>query len=148
MKVNELMTRDVCVCTPEETIGDCAAAMARNDIGALLVAENNLLIGMVTDRDIALRAVAEGKGPATPVREVLTREVQYCYEDQDIERVASGMGVAKVRRVPVLTREKRLVGMLSLADVARAAGATAAGAMAEVSQLGGPHSQSAELEKT
>jgi CBS domain-containing protein len=65
MRAGEAMTRDVCVCAPEEAIRDCAAAMARNDIGALPVAENNLLVGMVTDRDIAVRAVAAGKGPDT-----------------------------------------------------------------------------------
>lgn len=136
------MTRDVCVCGPEETIRDCAAAMARNDIGALPVAENNLLVGMVTDRDIAVRAVAAGKGPDTSVRDVLSREVLYCFEDQDLEHIAKSMGVAKVRRVPVLTRENRVAGMLSLGDVALRAPEVAAAAVVNVSKRGGPHSQS------
>src|SRR5262249_38738146 len=77
MRVSEAMTRDVCVCGPEETIAECARAMARNNIGAIPVAEDNLLVGMVTDRDIAVRAVAAGKGPETPVREIFSREVLY-----------------------------------------------------------------------
>jgi CBS domain-containing protein len=141
MRVSEAMTRDVRVCGPEEPIVDCAKAMASNDIGALPVAENNLLVGMVTDRDIAIRAVAAGKGPGTPVREVLSREVLYCFEDQDLEHVASSMGTAKVRRVPVLTRDNRVAGMLSLGDVALREPEAAGGALAELSKPGAPHSQ-------
>ena len=136
------MTRDVRVCGPEEPIMDCARAMASNDIGVLPVAENNLLVGMVTDRDIAIRAVAAGKGPGTPVREVLSREVLYCFEDQDLEHVANSMGTAKVRRVPVLTRDNRVAGMLSLGDVALREPEVAGGAVAELSKPGAPHSQS------
>src|SRR5919109_760206 len=105
VRVSDAMTRDVFVCGPEESIRDCAAAMARNDIGAIPVAENNFLIGMVTDRDIAVRATGAGKGPETPVRLVLSKEVLYCFEDQELEHVAKAMGMARIRRVPVLTRE-------------------------------------------
>ncbi|MGQ0544618.1 MAG: CBS domain-containing protein [Betaproteobacteria bacterium] len=143
MRVSEAMTRDVCVCSPDEGIGDCALAMARNDVGALPVAENDLLVGMVTDRDLAIRAVAAGKGPDTPVREVLSREVLYCFADQDLELVARSMGKARIRRLPVLTRDHRLAGVLSLADVAARDAAIAADAAADVSQHGGPHCQSA-----
>lgn len=136
------MTRDVCVCRPDEPIRDCATAMARNDIGAIAVAENNLLIGMVTDRDITVRAVAAGKGPDTPVGDVLSREVLYCFDDQDLDHVARSMGAAKVRRVPVVTRDDRLVGMLSLADVASRSAKAAGAAIAALSRRGGPHSQS------
>lgn len=135
------MTRDVFVCRPGEPIRLCAEAMARNDIGAVPVAEDNLLVGMVTDRDIAVRAVAAGKGPETPVREVLSREVLFCFEDQELEHVAQAMGVAKVRRVPVLTRDNRLAGMLSFGDVARRDSEIAANALADLSRHGGPHSQ-------
>lgn len=141
MRVSEAMTRDVCVCHPLESIRDCAAAMARNDIGALPVAENNLLVGMVTDRDIAVRAVAAGKGPDTLVGDVLSREVLYCFEDQDLEHVAKSMGMAKIRRVPVLTRDDRLAGMLSLGDVALRIPEAAGAASAELSKHGGPHCQ-------
>jgi CBS domain-containing protein len=142
MRVSEAMTRDVCVCGPGESIRDCAAAMARNDFGAIPVAENNLLIGMVTDRDITVRAVAANKGPHTPVSDVLSRQVLYCFEDQDLEHVARSMGMAKVRRVPVVTRDDRLVGMLSLSDVALRSVKAAGAAMAGLSKRGGPHSQS------
>lgn len=135
------MTRDVCVCAPGETIADCAAAMARNGIGVLPVADDNLLIGMVTDRDIAIRAVAAGKGPDTPVREVLSKEVLYCFEDQDLEHVAKSMGQAKIRRVPVLTRDNRVAGILSLGDVALRSPETAGAAIGDLSKRGGPHSQ-------
>ena len=145
MQVSEAMTRDVCACSPEQTIAECAEAMARNDIGLLPVAENNFLVGMVTDRDIAVRAVAAGKGPDTPVREILSRRVLYCFEDQDLEHVARSMGMARVRRVPVLTRGNRVAGMLSLGDVALRAPEVAARAIADISRHGGAHSQSAPL---
>lgn len=142
MQVSEAMTRDVCVCSPGESIGDCAMAMGRNDIGMLPVAENNLLVGVVTDRDIAIRAVAAGKGPDTPVRDVLSKEVLFCFEDQDLEHVAKSMGLARIRRVPVLTRENRVAGILSLGDVAVRSPDTACRAVADVSKRGGPHCQS------
>lgn len=138
------MTRHVCVCSPRDTIHTCAAAMARNDIGALPVVEGNVLVGMVTDRDIALRAIATGKGPDTPVAEVVTPEVLYCFEDQELEHVARSMGAARVRRVPVLTRDKRLTGVFSLGDVAQREPEVAGEAVAGVSQRGGPHSQKLE----
>ncbi|MBI4060126.1 MAG: CBS domain-containing protein [Elusimicrobia bacterium] len=141
MRAGEAMTRDVCVCGPGETVADCAAAMARNDIGVLPVADNNLLIGMITDRDIAIRAVAAGKGPDTPVREVLSKEVLYCFEDQDLEHVAKSMGQAKIRRVPVLTRDNRVAGILSLGDVALRSPETAGAVIGDLSKRGGPHSQ-------
>jgi CBS domain-containing protein len=141
MRVSEVMTRDVCVCSPGQTLRDCAEAMARNDIGVLPVAENNLLIGMVTDRDIAIRAVAAGKGPDSPVRDVSSKEVLYCFEDQDLEHVAKAMGRAKVRRVPVLTRDDRVAGILSLGDVALRTPDIAGSAVGDVSKRGGPHSQ-------
>ncbi|TAK83582.1 MAG: CBS domain-containing protein [Betaproteobacteria bacterium] len=134
------MTRDVCVCGPQQTIRDCARTMAANDIGVLPVAQDDRLVGMVTDRDIAVRAVAAGKGPETPVREVLSGEVLYCFEDQDLGLVAKSMGMAKVRRVPVLTRENRLAGVLALGDVALRNAEAAGDAVTELSKHGGPHS--------
>jgi CBS domain-containing protein len=97
---------------------------------------------MITDRDIAVRAVAAGKGPDTPVRDVMTPEVKYCYEDEDLEHVAKNMAELRVRRLPVLNRDKRLVGILSLGDLALAEGRRAAGvAVQGISRHGGPHSQ-------
>lgn len=118
--------------------------MADADVGLLPVAENNSLVGMITDRDISIRAVAAGKGPDTPVREILSREVLYCFEDQDVEHVAKSMGLARIRRVPVLTRADRLVGILSLADVARGNPEIAFEAVRSISKHGGPHSQTAK----
>ena len=143
MKVSEAMSRDVRIASPDETIRDAAMAMAAIDAGALPVAENNMLVGMVTDRDISVRAVAAGKGPDTPVRDVLSKEVLFCFDDQDLEHVAKSMGLARVRRVPVLARDHRLVGILSLGDVALRNPEAAASAVAELSKHGGPHSQSA-----
>jgi CBS domain-containing protein len=146
MRVSEAMTRNVRVCYPGESIRDCAKAMAEIDAGVLPVAENGLLVGMVTDRDIAIRAVAVGKGPDTPVREVLSKEVLYCFDDQELDHIAKSMGDARVRRVPVLTRDQRLVGIVSLSNIAlRHSPEAAASALGGVSKHGGPHSQSAKM---
>ena len=118
MRVSEAMTRDVRIATPGQSIRDVARVMAEIDSGAMPVGENDRLIGMITDRDIAVRAVAAGKGPDTPVREVMSPEVKYCYDDEDIEHVAQNMAGIKVRRLPVLNRVKRLVGIVSLGDIA------------------------------
>ena len=145
MLVSEAMTRDVRVCNPRHSIRECAGVMDEIDAGVLPVAENGLLVGMITDRDLAIRAVAAGKGPDTPVSEVLSREVLYCFEDQELDHVAKSMGMAQVRRVPVLTRDDRLVGILSLGDVAlKHSPEVAADAVCGVSKQGGPHSQSAK----
>lgn len=127
-----------------ESIRDCAKAMADAGVGSLPVAENHLLVGMVTDRDISIRAIAAGKGPDTPVREVLSREVLFCFEDQGVDEVAKSMGLARIRRGPVLARDDRLVGILSLGDVAQRDPEVAAQAIGNVSKLGGPHSQTAK----
>jgi CBS domain-containing protein len=143
MKVSEAMSRDVHVANPDDSICDAAKAMASIDVGALPVGENDRLVGMITDRDIAVRGVAEHKGPDTPVREVMTRDVKYCFEDEDLEHVASNMGDLRVRRLPVVDRDKRLVGIVSLGDVSLVQGRGAAGdAVTGISRPGGPHSQS------
>jgi CBS domain-containing protein len=143
MRISEAMTRDVRICTPGQTIREVARTMGEIDAGAMPVGENDRLIGMITDRDIAIRAVAQGKGPDTPVREIMSEHVEYCYDDEDLERVAQGMAEVRVRRLPVVNREKRLVGILSLGDVARkeAQPNVVAEAVAEVSTPGGPHRQ-------
>jgi CBS domain-containing protein len=98
---------------------------------------------MVTDRDITVRAVAEGRGPDTPVRDIMTDDVKYCYEDDDTEDVARNMADIQVRRLPVLTRDKQLVGIISLGDMAMSDGSGQVGeAVAGISQPGGQHSQS------
>jgi CBS domain-containing protein len=142
MKVSEAMSRDVRIANPNETIRDAAKAMAAIDVGSLPVGENDRLVGMITDRDIAVRAVAQGKGPDTPIREVMSKDVKYCYEDEDLQHVATNMGDIRVHRLPVMSRDKRLVGIVSLGDVAMTEGRGAAGeAITGISRPGGPHSQ-------
>jgi len=142
MRVSECMTTDVCIANPDETLQDAAKMMAEADAGVLPVGENDRLVGMITDRDIAVRGVAEGKGPKTKVREVMSAEVKYCFEDETIEDVLRNMGDIKVRRLPVLNRDKRLVGIISLGDLATSGMATESGnALSSISKPGGEHSQ-------
>jgi CBS domain-containing protein len=142
MRVSEAMTRDVRVANPGQSIREVAKIMGEIDAGALPVGENDQLVGMITDRDIAIRAVARGKGPDTPVRDVMSKEVKYCYEDEDLQHVAQNMGEIQVRRLPVVDRDKRLVGIVSLGDVAQNEDTSTIGeATAGVSQPGGKHRQ-------
>jgi CBS domain-containing protein len=144
MKDREAMTRDVQLVKPEQPISAAAKLMADLDIGALPVQENDRLVGMITDRDIAVRAVALGRGPDTPVGEVMSREIKYCYEDQSVDEVTQNMGQLRIRRLPVLNRDKRLVGILSLGDLAidESARDEAGEALGGISRPGGQHSQS------
>jgi len=142
MLVREAMTDNVYIVTPDQSIRDAARLMAQNDIGSLPVGENERLVGMITDRDIAVRAVADGKSPDTKVRDVMSSEVLYCFEDETLEQVARNMGDMKVRRLPVLDREKRLVGIVSVGDLARTEDEVTVGAaVSEISEPGGAHSQ-------
>ena len=142
MRVSEAMTRQVRVASPGQSIREVAKMMAEIDAGSVPVGENDRLIGMITDRDIAIRAVALGKGPDTPVRDVMSKEIKYCYDDEDLEHVAKNMGDIQVRRLPVVNREKRLVGIVSLGDIATNEDHSTTGeATAGVSQPGGKHRQ-------
>ena len=141
MLVSELMTRDVRVVAPSDTLERAATMMGQVDAGAIPVGENDRLVGMITDRDIAVRAVARGKPPQTPVRDVMSTEVKYCFEDDDIEDVARNMADIQVRRLPVLNRDKRLVGIVSLGDLAVEHAVQACRALSGISEPGGLHSQ-------
>lgn len=142
MKVNEAMSRDVQVASPDQTIQAAAQLMADIDAGVLPVGENDQLVGMLTDRDIAVRAVARGRDPQTPVREVMTPEVKYCFEDDDVDEICGNMAEQQLRRLPVVDRDKRLIGILSLGDLATTDGGTGSGhALSGISQPGGHHSQ-------
>ena len=142
MRVGEAMTREVRVAGPGQSVREVAKIMAEIDAGSVPVGENDRLVGMITDRDIAIRAVAAGKGPDTPVRDVMSEEVKYCYEDEDLEHVARNMGDIQVRRLPVVNREKRLVGIVSLGDIAQNEDSETTGeTTAAVSQPGGQHRQ-------
>lgn len=121
MNVSEVMTKQVEVISPRQTIGDAAQLMQQLDTGVLPVGENDRLVGMVTDRDIVVRVIAQGRGPDAEVREAMTESVLYCFEDDSIEDAAKQMGDAQVRRLPVMSRDKRLVGIIALGDLALAA---------------------------
>jgi CBS domain-containing protein len=143
MKVNQAMSRDVRLASPDDRICDAARIMGEIDAGAVPVGENDRLVGMITDRDIAVRAVGRAKGPDTPVREVMTRDIQYCFDDEDVQDVCAKMANQQVRRLPVVNRDKRLVGILSLGDLAKGDGVDhAAHALENISRTGGRHSQS------
>lgn len=118
MKVSDAMTRGASIARPNETLQQIAQRMAAEDIGFMPVGDDDRLLGTVTDRDIAIRAVAAGRGHETPVREIMTREVKYCFEDEDMDHVVQNMADNQVRRLPVVNRDKRLVGVISLADQA------------------------------
>jgi CBS domain-containing protein len=142
MRVNECMTRDVTIANPQDTICNAAKMMAACDAGVLPVGENDRLVGVVTDRDIAVRGVAAGKDPSAKIRDVMSAEVRYCFEDDDIADVLRNMGELQVRRLPVLNRDKRLVGIVSLSDLATNGQAADAGkTLTDITRPGGEHSQ-------
>jgi CBS domain-containing protein len=142
MRVSDAMTAAVRITQPQQTIAEAARMMAEIDAGALPVGDGDRLVGMVTDRDIAIRAVALGKNPQTPVQEVMSEGVLYCFADEDLDEVVQNMADMKVRRMPVLNRDKRMVGILSLGDVALMDDPDATGeALSEISEPGGEHSQ-------
>lgn len=142
MRISEVMTRDVHVANPDQTIQQVAQAMAGLDIGMMPVGENDRLVGMITDRDIATRGVAKGRGPETSVRDLMTPEAKYCFDDDEIEDVARNMGEIQVRRLPVIDRDKRLVGFVSLGDIATSQARHSGGeALSGISRPGGEHSQ-------
>jgi CBS domain-containing protein len=143
MKIAECMTSDVEIVGPDQPIQEAARFMLRADAGAMPVGEGDRLVGMVTDRDIAVRAVAAGRGPDTPVRDVMTDEVIYCFDDDDVEAVALKMSDRQVRRMPVLSREDdSVVGIVSLGDISRSEqGEAASVALDGITDPGGEHSQ-------
>ena len=119
MQIGEIMTRDVQLASPKQTLQEAARLMAELDVGAIPVADNERLVGMLTDRDICVRAVAAGKNPKQcKVGEVMSAEVKYVFEDETTEDLARNMSTLQVRRMPVLDRDKRLVGIVSLGDLA------------------------------
>jgi CBS domain-containing protein len=114
------------------------------EAGFLPVGENDRLIGVITDRDIAVRAIAEGKGPETAIRDIMSEELIYCFDDEDISDVSDKMADQQIRRLPVINRDKRLVGIVSLGDIAQSDpdhGSASAEALSGVSRPGGKHVQ-------
>lgn len=142
MKIRDVMTPDVRTIDPSATIREAAQAMAELDVGMLPVAETDRLVGIITDRDIAVRAVAAGRQPDTQVRETMSPHIKYCFEDDEVDEVCANMAEQQLRRLPVVDRDKNLVGIVSLADLARDADSDAAGeALEGITQPGGQHSQ-------
>jgi CBS domain-containing protein len=145
MQVREAMSDDVRIASPNQSIRDAAILMAKIDAGSLPVGDNDRLVGMITDRDIAVRAEAKGQPSSTPVRQIMSSEVKYCYEDDDLGEVAQNMSDIQVRRLPVLNSDKRLVGIISLGDIAAQHEEEIAGeAICGISEPSDQHSQSAE----
>jgi CBS domain-containing protein len=119
MNVESVMTRDVAVVNPSDSVRAAADVLKRLNIGSAPVCNGSSLVGMITDRDIAVRAVADGRDPVnTPVEQVMTRDVIYCFADQDVQEVADAMAASQVRRMPILNRQHELVGIVSLGDLA------------------------------
>ena len=142
MKVREVMTRDVQTVRSDQTAQDAANFMLASDSGSIPVIDGDRLIGMITDRDIAVRGVAKGNGPDTPVRELMTNDIICARENDDVEEVASKMSRAQVRRLPVVDAQEKLCGIISLGDLSRETDEQTAGqALEGVSQPGGQHQQ-------
>jgi len=128
MKIADIMSSDVQIASPNDTIQAAAKMMEDADVGFLPVGEKDKLVGMITDRDIALRAVAQGKDPKeTKVRDVMTDRVLYCSDSEDVENAADNMAELQIRRLPIVDEHKRLVGVVSIGDIAFRHKATVAG---------------------
>ena len=126
MQAGEVMTRDVVTVRPDAMIREAARMMDELNVGALPVCDGRRLVGIITDRDIVIRSTADGMRPdATPVHAVMTEEVCWCFEDDGVEKIEDVMAGRQIRRMPVVDRDKRLVGMITLGDLAtdRAPGA-------------------------
>jgi CBS domain-containing protein len=130
-RLKDVMTRHVESVRPDSPLREAAARMADLDVGAMPVCDGDRLVGMLTDRDIAVRAIARGSDASTPVREVMTSSVRFAYEDEPVERARDMMKQRKIRRLPILDRERRLMGIVSLGDLAVDTETEAAGEVLE-----------------
>ena len=142
MKVSDVMTNEVQTVTPDQSAREAAGFMLRAEAGSIPVCEGDKVIGMITDRDIAVRGVAEGRGPDTPVRELMTDHIICARADDNVDDIARRMSQEQVRRLPVLDSEERLVGIVSLGDLARESrGEASHEALEGISQPGGSTAQ-------
>ena len=142
MKVSEVMTENVQTVRPDQRVQEAASFMLSADAGSIPVAEGDRLVGMITDRDIAVRGIAKGQGPDTPVRDLMSSDVICARLDDNIEDAAARMSEAQVRRLPVVDQDERLCGIVSLGDLSREADIDCASeALEGVSQPGGEHRQ-------
>lgn len=120
MQLREIMTKNVEIIHPDASVKEAAVTMRALNIGGLPVCDGDRLVGFVTDRDITVRTTAEGGDPVnTKVQDAMTPEVAYCFEDQDVQEAARLMESKQMRRLPILSRAKRLVGIVALGDLAR-----------------------------
>ena len=131
MKVREVMTSDVQLASPNDTLQAVAQQMAQLDVGAMPVGEGRRVQGMITDRDIAVRGVAQGLDASTPVGQLMTGNLEYVMADDDLDQAHDKMSAAQVRRLPVLDQNQELVGILALGDLAREDSAGETGATLE-----------------
>ena len=142
MKIRDVMTSEVQTIGPDQTAREAAAFMLSADAGSIPVTEGDKLIGMITDRDIAVRGIAKGHGPDTPVRDLMSSGIISVNIDDDLGSVASKMSEAQVRRLPVIDEQQRLCGIVSLGDLSRGSeGEQATQALEGVSAPGGQHQQ-------
>lgn len=142
MRISECMSTDVRVAAPDNTMQSAAQAMADIDAGFLPVVQDDGLIGIVTDRDIAIRGVAAGLPPETSIREVMSEEIRYCFSDDDSNAVLDNMADIQVRRLPVVDRDKKLVGIVSITDLASDGDGQSAGrALGDIARPSTQHSQ-------
>jgi CBS domain-containing protein len=142
MKISECMTQDVQLVSPNDSIERAAQIMGSADAGVLPVSDGSRLVGMITDRDIAVRGIAEGCGPDARVGDIMSREVKYCFDDAEMDEVLVNMAQIQVRRMPVVDHDKRLVGIISLADLDREEPRRSGEALRHIVQPGGRHNQS------
>ena len=135
MNVSEVMTAQVATANPRTTIAEVARTMASVESGAVPVTDDGKVVGLITDRDIVLRVVAEGKGLDTPVADVMTEGVETCREDDNVAEATAKMGSKQIRRLVVLNEQGKMAGILSLGDVAVDYGAKAVGkTLGEISE--------------
>lgn len=144
MRIADAMTRNVQLVNPTQSIVEAAQMMADCDCGSLPVAENDKLVGMITDRDIVVRALARGKSPDTRIKEVMSPEIKYCFEEDDLNNVARNMGDLQIRRLPVVDKNKNLVGIISLGDIAITDEVPAAEALSEISEPASQHTSTGQ----
>lgn len=144
MRIADAMTRNVQLVNPTQSIVEAAQMMADCDCGSLPVAENDKLVGMITDRDIVVRALARGKSPDTRIKEVMSPEIKYCFEEDDLNNVARNMGDLQIRRLPVVDKNKNLVGIVSLGDIAVTDEVPAAEALSEISEPASQHTSTGQ----
>ena len=142
MKICDVMTRNVETVSPDQTVQEAASFMLSADTGSIPVTDGDKLVGMITDRDIAVRGIAKGYGPDTPVRDLMTGDIVAVRDTDNVSDVAAKMSEAQVRRMPVIDSDAKLCGIVSLGDLSREAdGDSASEVLSGVSQKGGAHQQ-------